>query len=202
MSTLYQIHPLPNPPFTKSTLYQIHPSPGLPSVKLERHVMERHVMERHILEWHTLEWHTLEWYVFEMNVLTTIRWRGTRSRNCYRGIILKGSHDTGTFRMAGSLKGYSLKVSHCMCMGMSHVLSCPCGMVQSMYENDPCMGGPDPLMFKSKNRSLQNVLFHQVKECPIPECSSPMDHSRMFQSYGPLQNVLRLIKYQPVTIPT
>ena len=115
-STLYQIHPSPNPPFTKSTLYQIHPSPGLPFVKLEWHVMERHVMERHILEWHILEWH-----VFEMNVLTTIRWRGTRSRNCYRGIILKGSHDTGTFQMAGSLKGYSLKVSHCMCMGMSHV---------------------------------------------------------------------------------
>ena len=57
-----------------STLYQIHHSPGLPFVKLERHVMERHI----------LEWHILEWYVFEMNVLTTIRWRGTRSRNCTR----------------------------------------------------------------------------------------------------------------------
>ena len=98
--------PLECPPFTKSTLHHIHPLPGLPFVKLERHVMERHI---------------LEWHVFEMNILTTIRWRGTRSRNCYRGIILKGSHDTGTFQMAGSLKGYSLKVSHCMCMGMSHV---------------------------------------------------------------------------------
>ena len=94
-----------------STLHHTYHSPGLPFVKLERHVMERHI----------LEWHILEWYVFEMNVLTTIRWRGTRSRNCYRGIILKGSHDTGTFQMAGSLKGYSLKVSHCMCMRMSYV---------------------------------------------------------------------------------
>ena len=47
-----------------STLHHTYHSPGLPFVKLERH----------ILEWHTLEWH----------ILTTIRWRGTRSRNCTR----------------------------------------------------------------------------------------------------------------------
>ena len=52
-----------------STLHHTYHSPGLPFVKLERHI---------------LEWHILEWYVFEMNTLTTIRWRGTRSRNCTR----------------------------------------------------------------------------------------------------------------------
>ena len=115
--------PLKCLPFTKSTLYQIHPSPNPPFTRPTPC----------------------------QSVSTTIRWRGTRSRNCYRGIILKGSHDTGTFQMAGSLKGYSLKVSHCMCMGMSHRMV-HSRMFQSygpcqewflsrpacyMYENDP-----------------------------------------------------------------
>ena len=85
--------------------------------------------------------------------------------------------------MAGSLKGYSLKVSHCMCMRMSqgtvHSRMVHSRMSQSygpcqeclMYENVTCMihkmGGAMSCLVMSMSRMFHGMV-HFIKSKNIP----------------------------------
>ena len=127
----------------------IYPSPGLP---LSSTGFSRHPPGPQVWEWSCFCNERLDSEPLEGNCSTgeldrgttpfkaTIPFRGTRPEEFYpsRGVILH----QGTFQMAGSLKGYSLKVLHIVHgttygdVTMSHVY----GSIMSCHvHDDPCM---------------------------------------------------------------